>query len=181
MEHLLLLDDDDTFRDRLARSLARRGLRVTGVATADAALRVAHEDPPDRAVVDLRLEGGPSGLEVLRDLKAHLPELRAVVLTGWGSIPTAVDAVRLGAVGYVSKPADADDVLGAFARGDRPPLEGSEAAEAAWERPSLARTEWEQIQQVLAEAGGNISAAARRLGLHRRTLQRKLQKHPPRA
>ena len=117
---------------------------------------------------------GRSGLEVVRDLVALDPHLEVVMLTGYGSIPTAVDAVKLGAVEYLQKPADADMILAAF---DRGPLE---EASHDYEPPSLARSEWEHIQRVLTDCGNNISKAARKLGLHRRTLQRKLGKYPPR-
>ena len=102
--------------------------------------------------------------------------VRTVVLTGYGSIATAIDAVRLGATYYLSKPADADDIVAAFVRGEAPPLEPP--ADHEYRAPSLARAEWEHINRVLSDAGGNISEAARRLGIHRRSLQRKLQKYP---
>jgi len=122
-------------------------------------------------VVDLRMPGG-SGLDLLRELRKHDPHTRVLVLTGYGSIATAVEAVRDGAVGYLPKPADADEILAA--------LNGTHTAKAAGvETPSLARAEWEHIQRVLTDCGGNISEAARRLGIHRRSLQRKLHKYPP--
>ena len=101
------------------------------------------------------------------------------MLTGYGSIATAIDAVRLGATYYLSKPADADDIVAAFARGEAPPLEPPPPDSDDYKAPSLARAEWEHINRVLSDAGGNISEAARRLGIHRRSLQRKLQKYPP--
>lgn len=171
---ILLIDDQDLLRERLGRALESRGHEVS--LAADAAQAVAAIPwGPTHAVVDLRL-GDEDGLEVLARLRQALPELQAVILTGYGSIATAVEAVKLGAVNVLQKPADADMVLAAFDKGERPPL--SEAP--AYTPPSLARAEWEHIQRVLADCGGNISEAARRLGIHRRTLQRKLQKYPPR-
>jgi two-component system response regulator RegA len=121
---------------------------------------------------------GRSGLELVQALHEIDPATRVVVLTGYGSIATAIDAVRLGATYYLPKPADADDIVAAFARADAPPLEPPEPEYE--EAPSLARAEWEHINRVLSDCGGNISEAARRLGIHRRSLQRKLQKYPPR-
>lgn len=172
---VLLVDDDDVFRERLARALRERGYEVRTAADYDAALAAAQRESPEYAVVDLRMPGR-SGLEVVRDLAALDQGTRIVVLTGYGSIATAVDAVRLGAAQYVSKPITADELVRAFARAEQPPLE---AGEAAYHTPSLARAEWEYIHRVLSECGGNVSEAARRLGLHRRSLQRKLNKHPP--
>lgn len=171
---LLLVDDDEALRERLARALERRGCRVRTAASADEALALARAQPPSYAVIDLRMPGR-SGLEVLRELRQLDASCEALILTGYGSIPTAVEATRLGAVGYLQKPVDADDVVAALGR-----LEGSSGAEEALrETPSLARAEWEHIHRVLADCGGNVSEAARRLGIHRRSLQRKLQKYPP--
>ncbi len=172
---LLLVDDDDPLRSRLARALRDRGLACVEAANAEQALTVARSERPDLALVDLKLPDR-NGLEVVRDLHALLPEVRIVVLTGYGSIATALEAVRLGAAHYLPKPADADDVLQAFARGGDVPVALPEPPGSA---PSLARAEWEHIQRVLGDCDGNISEAARRLGLHRRSLQRKLQKRPP--
>lgn len=173
---LLLVDDDERLRERLALALWDRGYEVRTAKNTEHALRVAENWSPDRAVVDLRMPGA-SGLELVKALRERLPAIEVVVLTGYGSIATAVDAVRLGAIGYVSKPADADMVLAAFERGEHEPM--TEVEEEGWKTPTLARAEWEHIQTVLSETGGNISEAARRLGLHRRTLQRKLKKRPP--
>jgi two-component system response regulator RegA len=173
---LLLVDDDEVLRERLARALRERGYDVTTAADYDGAMRAASQDSPELAVVDLRMPGR-SGLELVRDLRTLDPATRIVVLTGYGSIATAVEAIRLGASHYLAKPADADDVLAAFARGAAPPLA---ATTIPAEPPSLARAEWEHINRVLTDCGGNVSEAARRLGLHRRSLQRKLQKYPPR-
>jgi len=178
---LLVVDDDDVLRERLVRAFRERGYDATGVPNGDQALTVAASDPPEFAVVDLRMPGRP-GLEVVRELIALDPLTQVVVLTGYGSIATAVEAIRTGAKHYLTKPADADQILRAF-RGDAaPPSEtGAPAASPSPdpETPSLARTEWEHIQRVLADVNGNVSEAARRLGLHRRSLQRKLSKYPP--
>jgi two-component system, response regulator RegA len=171
---ILLVDDDATFRARLARAFAERGLAVREAAGEQTALALARAESPELAVVDLRIADG-DGLAVVRALRAIDPTTNVVVLTGYGSIATALAAVRHGATHYLTKPADADDLLAAFARAD-----ASLAAEAAAERtaPTLARVEWEHIQRVLADSSGNVSEAARRLGIHRRSLQRKLAKFP---
>lgn len=166
---LVLVDDDDAFRSRLARALSERGFSVTAFASADEALASVNE-PPEYAVIDLRIAGA-SGLSVLSALMAKDPCTRVVMLTGYGSIPTAVEATKLGAVAYLTKPTDADAVVSA--------LMGAAKSPELDETPTLARAEWEYINRVLADCQGNISEAARRLGLHRRSLQRKLQKHPP--
>ena len=173
---ILVVDDNEVFRNRLARALRDRGYGPRTAANYDEAMASARQDSPCLAVVDLRMPGR-SGLELLRDLKELDPATRVVVLTGYGSIASAIEAIRLGADFYVPKPADADDILVAFERGGAPPLH---PAETRYQAPSLARAEWEHINRVLADCGGNVSETARRLGIHRRTLQRKLQKYPPR-
>ena len=173
----LLVDDNEVFRGRLAEALEARGAVVAQAGDYEAALAALAVQVPDRAVVDLRMPG-ENGLALTRAITERAPETRVLMLTGYGSIATAVDAVRLGAVNYLSKPADVDMILAAFERGDAPALE---APEVEYEAPSLARAEWEHINRVLADCDGNISRAARILGLHRRTLQRKLQKYPPRS
>jgi two-component system response regulator RegA len=173
---ILLVDDDEVFRRRLARAFEERGYDVRMASSYQEAVTAATEESPEYAVVDLRMPG-PSGLELVRELVRIDPATRVVVLTGYGSIATAIDAIRLGAINYLPKPADADDIVAAFARGQAPPLEAPQPDYA--EAPSLARAEWEHINRVLADCGGNISEAARRLGIHRRSLQRKLQKYPP--
>jgi two-component system response regulator RegA len=173
---VLIVDDDRVFRERLARALQARGWDVRTAEDHASAIARAQEDSPEYAVVDLRMPGR-SGLEVVRDLHGNDAATRIVVLTGYGSIATAVEAMRLGAAGYLAKPADADDLVSAFARADLPPLE---ASPIAYDAPTLARAEWEHIQRVLADCGGNVSEAARKLGLHRRSLQRKLSKYAPR-
>jgi two-component system, response regulator RegA len=169
---LLVVEDDPHLRQRLLRAFADRGFSVHGAASVPEALRLA-EDAPEYAVVDLRIGDG-SGLEVVRALVAKDPATRIVMLTGYGSIATAVEAMRLGAVHYLTKPADADEILNALRRG-----ETSSSPAVPGETLSLARAEWEHINRVLVDVAGNISEAARRLGLHRRSLQRKLSKYPP--
>ena len=170
---VLVVDDDEVFRQRLARALSERGLEVRTASDFVTALAAAGSDPPELAVVDLRMPGR-SGLELVQELRKLDLATRILVLTGYGSIATAVEAMKLGAVHYLPKPADADEILAA--------LGGTEAAapgQAAVSTPTLARAEWEHINRVLSDSQGNISEAARRLGLHRRSLQRKLAKYPP--
>jgi len=168
---ILLVDDDEVLRERLATAIRTRGYEVRTAGSSEDALREAAKDSPEMAVLDLRMPGG-SGIELMRELKKQDPATRILMLTGYGSIATAVEAVREGAIGYLPKPADADEILAA--------LNGTNTAkEKGIETPSLARAEWEHIQRVLSDCGGNISEAARRLGIHRRSLQRKLHKYPP--
>jgi len=174
---LLLVDDDAILRERLARAFRDRGLEVLTAGNFQDAVEIATAQSPELAVVDLRMPGR-NGMELVQALKAIDATTRIVVLTGYGSIATAIEAVRFGATNYLPKPADADEILAAFDR-DRP---GSVPVSAELPAtPSLARAEWEHIQRVLADCQGNISEASRRLGIHRRSLQRKLQKHPPRS
>ncbi|HXJ19031.1 MAG TPA: response regulator [Polyangia bacterium] len=168
---ILLVDDDEVFRERMARALRERGHPVVTAGDPTAALAAARTRPPAFAVIDLRMPG-PSGLTLIAPLLGLAPGARIVVLTGYGSITSAVEALRAGAHDYLSKPVDADQVLAALTG------EASHPAESA--APSLARAEWEHIQRVLADCGQNISEAARRLGITRRTLQLKLKKYPPR-
>ena len=172
---MMIVDDDEPFRRRLARAFEDRGYDTMVAGGYDEAVSSARLDSPEFAVVDLRMPGR-SGLELVQALKEIDPATKIIVLTGYGSIATAIDAVRLGATYYLPKPADADDIVAAFARADAPPLE---PPEPDYQAPSLARAEWEHINRVLSDCGGNISEAARRLGIHRRSLQRKLQKYPP--
>jgi len=172
---ILLVDDSDIFRERLGSAFEERGFDVSTAADAIEAMEIVKSRKVELAVIDLKMPG-PSGMTLLRDLRAHDPAIKIVVLTGFGSIATAVEAMRLGAVNFVSKPADADDVLAAFMFDD-PGSDPDSPGEV--EVPSLARAEWEHIQRVLADSGGNVSEAARRLGLHRRSLQRKLKKMAP--
>ena len=165
---MLIVEDDSPLRERLVRAMRDRGFDARGVADHASALDAARADSPELALVDLKLPG-ESGLQVIRDLKELDPATIVVVLTGYGSIATAVEAVKLGAAGYLTKPADADQIVAAF--------DGTAPQHDA-EVPSLARVEWEHIQRVLTDCGGNVSRAARSLGIHRRSLQRKLSKHP---
>ncbi len=171
----LLVDDNDRLRDRMARALRDRGYEVATAGSPAEALDAIETMGADFAVVDLRMPGG-SGLDLIAELRARAPHVEVLVLTGYGSIATAVEATRLGAVNYLQKPADVDMVLAAIARGRGEAMRGA----PAYKPPSLARAEWEHINRVLEDCGGNITAAAKALGLHRRTLQRKLQKYPPR-
>jgi len=171
---VLVVDDDGTFRARLVRAFQERGDEARGAADVSEALALARADSPEWAVVDLRMPG-ESGLELVRALLAIDPTTRVVLLTGYGSIATAVEAVKRGAVHVLTKPADLDDITAAFARADLPQ---GQSLPAPAEVPSLARMEWEHINRVLMDCGGNISQAARLLGLHRRSLQRKLSKYP---
>lgn len=173
---ILIVDDQEIFRERLARAFRDRGFDVRSASNCDEAVVVAREDSPEMAVVDLRMPSC-SGIDLVRDLKEIDPATKIIILTGYGSIATAVDAMRFGASNYLAKPADADDILAAFARADS---EDTEQATPEYKAPTLARTEWEHINRVLADCGGNISEAARRLGIHRRSLQRKLKKLAPR-
>jgi len=176
---VLIVDDDVTLRDRLGRAFRDRGYEVSVAGSYDEAMAMARDESPEWAVVDLRMPG-PSGLELIQGLKGIDETTLIVVLTGYGSIATAVQAVRLGACNYVTKPADADEIIAAFAGCHKSPLAEEQSPEE-FRPPSLARLEWEHINRVLGDCGGNVSETARRLGMHRRTLQRKLQKHPPRS
>ena len=171
---LLLVDDDEIYCGILARALSRRGLDVSVAFNHDDALRMALDINPGLAVVDLRI-GDTSGLELIPELLAINPDLRIIMLTGYASIVTAVEAIKLGAVHYLTKPTDADSIMDAIIQ-----QSGDTDVEIRDKPLPLARLEWEHIHKTLAECNGNISAAARQLGMHRRTLQRKLQKHPVR-
>ena len=173
---MLIVEDDEVYRSRLAQAFRERGFVVREAVNGQDALEATREGIPGYIVVDLRLQGG-FGLDVVRQMRALDASVRIVVVTGYGSIATALEALRLGATHYLTKPADPDDILDAFARADRPP---GETSDMELDVPSLARVEWEHLNRVLADSGGNISEAARRLGLHRRSLQRKLAKYPTR-
>lgn len=172
---ILIVDDDAAFRQALSRAFQRRGLLPLQAGNAAEALGAVREQVPEACVLDLRI-GQDSGLRLLPELLALAPDLEVVVLTGYASIATAVEAVKLGAIDYLPKPADADEILAAL-RG-----EGGVDPGAVQDTPpmSVDRLEWEHIQKVLAEHNGNVSETARSLGMHRRTLQRKLQKRPVR-
>jgi two-component system response regulator RegA len=172
---ILLVDDEDFFRERLKRAFVNRGFTVFEAADYNEALAEIKENSPDMAVVDLRMPG-KSGLDVVREAKKIHPDISIVVLTGYGSIATATEAIKVGATSYLPKPADVDEILNAFRDDDE---NDSIDSDNEFETPSLARAEWEHINRVLADCNGNISVAAKRLGLHRRTLQRKLYKYAP--
>ncbi|MEM6571248.1 MAG: response regulator [Planctomycetota bacterium] len=175
---MLLVDDDETFRERLARALRERGFEVRTAGNVDEAVQLAEHDSPEYAVIDLRMPG-KGGMELLRELNRVDAGTRALILTGYGAIATAVEAVRLGAVNFIPKPADADDVVAAFEKYERGESDEGPIVTSSYRAPTLARMEWEHIQRVLSDCGGNISESARRLGIHRRSLQRKLQRHAP--
>ena len=170
---LLLVDDDAAFRQRLAVTLERRGFAVNTATGVAEARKLAAQLKPAFAVVDMRLEDG-NGLDVVSDLRQLRPDIRAIILTGYGNIATAVAAVKTGAVDYLAKPADPDDIVKALLaeEGERP---------APPEEPMSAdRVRWEHIQRVYELCGRNVSETARRLKMHRRTLQRILSKRSPR-
>lgn len=170
---LLLVDDDEAFVKRLARAMERRGFTPETAESVAAGKAIAQTRPPAYAVVDLRLEDG-NGLDVVEALRERRPECRIVVLTGYGAIATAVAAVKIGAIDYLSKPADANDVTNAL-------LSRGEAMPAPPENPMSAdRVRWEHIQRVYEMCDRNVSETARRLSMHRRTLQRILAKRSPR-
>jgi two-component system response regulator RegA len=170
---LLIVEDDKSFLQRLARAMEARGFAVTTAETVGEGLQHVESAPPAFAVVDMRLGSG-NGVDVVVALKQRRPDARAIILTGYGNIATAVNAVKIGAVDYLSKPADADDVVAALLA-----LEGRKAEPP--EHPMSAdRVRWEHIQRIYELCGRNVSETARRLNMHRRTLQRILAKRAPR-
>ncbi len=171
---LLLVEDDDTLRGVLQRAFSRKGYAVSTAGSISAAIQLAQTEPPEYAVVDLKL-GDESGLELVVALKTLDDATRIVVLTGYASITTAVEAIKLGATHYLAKPADANEILAALHK-----TEGDSSVPVSTDPLSVDRLEWEHIQKVLAEHEGNVSATARALKMHRRTLQRKLGKKPVR-
>lgn len=168
----LIVDDDVHFRDILIRALERRGFSALGAGNRDEALTLARTHTPQRALVDLKLTH-ESGLDIIAALKYRVPALEIVMLTGYSSIATAVEAMKRGAFNYLCKPASVDEILAAFTADS-----GLEAPSTPAKPHSIDRLEWEHIQKTLLDNQGNISATARALGMHRRTLQRKLQKRP---
>ncbi len=173
----LVVDDDEVFCGVLARALERRGFTVAAARSVPEAQQLIAEEQPQYAVVDLRI-GNASGLGLVRQLAELSPPAKSVVLTGYGSIATAVEAIKLGALHYLTKPVEVDEILAALQDVALTPS----SAQGAQPKPlSVRRAEWEHIQRVLSNHGGNISAAARALGIHRRTLQRKLRKRPVRS
>ena len=172
---ILLVDDDALYLEILTQAFQKRGYAVRAAKDVPQGIALAQQEPPEFAIVDLKMPG-PSGLELVKELINLDPNTRIVMLTGYASIATAVEAIKLGATHYLSKPAGIDEILAAFNRSE------GEVNTPIGERPlSVARIEWEHIQKVLNECDGNISETARRLKMHRRTLQRKLQKKPIRS
>lgn len=171
--HLLIVEDDAAFARTLSRSFERRDYSVQVCASLDEVTAGLHQLPtPSHAVVDLKLNGEASGLACVQALHAHDPAMLIVVLTGFASIATAVEAIKLGACHYLAKPSNTDDIEAAFDRADR----GNVEVELTNRATSIKTLEWERIHETLAETGFNISETARRLGMHRRTLARKLGK-----
>ncbi|WP_372741478.1 response regulator transcription factor [Neptunomonas sp.] len=170
----LIVDDDATFTHVLARAITKRGFNVKVARSADEALDIIKTWLPDLVSLDLKMDGA-SGLTVIQPLTAANPAIRIVVLTAYASITTAVEAIKLGATQYLPKPANADDILTALQQYD-----ADEEIDISSQPMSVNRLEWEHIQKVLNEHDGNVSATARALDMHRRTLQRKLAKHPVR-
>lgn len=171
----LLVDDDAIFAGVLARALDKRGFAIETALGYQEALVAIEQRRHDFAVVDLKMPDG-SGLALVERLKMRNPRIRIVVLTGYASVATAVEAIKLGATHYLPKPADADEIVAAFGRD-----QGDAAAPLSAQPFSVDRLEWEHIQKVLSEYAGNVSATARALNMHRRTLQRKLGKKPSRS
>ena len=169
---ILVVDDDQAFRSRLVRALEDRHFPVIAAENSAQAVQYAQLRRPDRAIVDMRMSG-TSGLQLIQQLLAIHEDMDIVVLTGFGSIATAKDAIRAGAVDYLTKPATTDQILTAFT------ANGEGSIHAPTTAPSLAQVEWEHIQRILTDCDGNVSQAARVLGIHRRSLQRKLAKHSP--
>ncbi len=170
---LLLVDDDAPLRRSLQRALERRSFQVYAAESLKAGMNLAHSIKPDYAVIDLRLEDG-SGIELVKRLRELYPKVRVVILTGYGNIATAVAAVKAGAVDYLAKPADADDVINALLS------TGSTLPPPPHNPMSADRVRWEHIQRVFEQCSRNVSETARRLNMHRRTLQRILNKRAPR-
>jgi two-component system response regulator RegA len=169
---LLIVEDDAAFARTLGRSFERRGYAVRTAAGLEEMVALLGDWSPEYAVVDLKLAGGGSGLACVQALHAHDADLLIVVLTGYASIATAVEAIKLGACNYLAKPSNTDDIEAAFNSAD------GDASVGLTQRPTSIKTlEWERIHEVLAETDFNISETARRLGMHRRTLARKLGKH----
>lgn len=172
---LLIVEDDAAFARTLVRSFERRGYQVRHLAGEEGMPALLQDFAPTHAVVDLKLAGGASGLSSVKHLHAFDAEMVIIVLTGYASIATAVEAIKLGADHYLAKPSNTDDIEAAFAR-----TEGNAATAVDTRQSSIKTVEWEHIHQTLVETDFNISEAARRLGMHRRTLARKLEKRPVR-
>jgi two-component system response regulator RegA len=175
-EHILLVEDDEVFSRVMSRALSHRQYEVSLAANEEQTLTLIKNKQFDYAILDLNL-GNHTSLNLIAPLKRSNPNIRILILTGYASITTAVEAIKLGADNYLAKPADADEILTALlAEEDVPPA--AEANSTTLEPMSVRRLEWEHIQKVLNENNGNISETARQLKMHRRTLQRKLQKRP---
>jgi two-component system, response regulator RegA len=168
---LLIVEDDAAFARTLARSFERRNYKVLVAASLDDVANLLQQHTPTHAVVDLKLDGSTSGLACVQALHTHAPGMLIVVLTGFASINTAVEAIKLGACQYLAKPSNTDDIEAAFGH-----VAGTAEVELTNRSTSIKTLEWERIHQTLAETGFNISETARRLGMHRRTLARKLEK-----
>ena len=168
----LIIDDDPLFGEILSSALTRRGYRAISAVNGTEALEYCRNSVIDRVILDLKLHE-ESGLLILQQLREHIPEAEIVILTGYSSISTAVKAIQMGALNYLCKPASVDEIIAAFNSPDEAKLTPLQDRP-----PSVKRLQWEHIQRVLNANGGNISATARSLGMHRRTLQRKLQKRP---
>ncbi|MGI9250678.1 MAG: response regulator transcription factor [Pseudohongiellaceae bacterium] len=173
--HILLVEDDEVFAQVLTRALQQRRYAVAHAASAGDAEMLIDNQPFDCAILDLNL-GGQTSLRLIPLLKARNPSIRILILTGYASIATAVEAIKLGADNYLAKPADTEEILAALLIDSEPSETAIDAA--SLEPMSVRRLEWEHIQKVLQENNGNISATARQLKMYRRTLQRKLQKRP---
>jgi len=169
---VLLVDDDIVFLTALTRAMKKRGFEVLTANNAEQAFALAANEPPEFAVVDLKMNGN-SGLVLVRQLTELAVGIKIVILTGFASITTAVEAIKLGAVHYLAKPIDVDEIIAAFNKSA-----GNADVSVAPNPLTVNRLEWEHIQRILAEHDGNISATARSLNMHRRTLQRKLNKNP---
>jgi len=170
----LVIDDDEVFRNRLCRALSDRKWQTIPAADGEQGLALARDRSPDLVLVDLRMPGR-DGIDILEDMRKIDASMTIIVLTGYGSIPTTISAMKRGADHYLSKPADADQILSAY-ESLRTPAAENRTPDSV---PTLARVEWEHMQRVIADCDGNISQAARLLGIHRRSLQRKLSKIPP--
>lgn len=171
----LIVDDDEIFRTRLCRAFVERKWEAESAPDGEQALNFARDRSPDLVLVNLRMPG-KGGLDVVQELRAVDSSMTIIVLTGYGSIPTAISAMKKGADHYLSKPADADQILAVYETLRSAVRAAPELPETV---PTLARVEWEHMQRVISDCDGNISHAARLLGIHRRSLQRKLSKYPP--
>jgi len=171
---VLVVDDDQVFRNRICRAFQDRGCEAHDADSAEATLRLAASVSPDLVLLDLRMPG-LNGLDLIPQIRQLDSTIAIIILTGYGSIPTAMQALKLGANHYLGKPADVDQIMAAY----REIASGGAEKTTPAMVPSLARVEWEHIQRVLSDCSGNISQAAKLLGIHRRSLQRKLLKYPP--